>query len=182
MTSMTSSCLYWISSRFSLSPVNLDTRSYGVEAQGGVALGRNWSLSGGLAWTDGEIREGDAFSGAAAGNPIPNVPKFSTTATVDYRGGAVSWGGTELSPFMTLTHQYVGERAADVGDSFRLDAYHNVDFRIGAAFGNVEGFVFARNLLDDVQEINGVLYGPGVEGASLGRGRIIGIGLTSAFQ
>lgn len=167
---------------FQFVPVNLDTRSFGVEAQGGVALGRNWSLSGGLAWTDGEIREGDAFSGAAAGNPIPNVPKLSTTATVDYRGDAVSWGEGELSPFMTLTHQYVSERAADVADSFDLDAYHNVDFRIGTAFGNVEVFTFARNLLDEVQEINGVLYGPGVEGASLGRGRIIGIGLTSTFQ
>ena len=167
---------------FQFVPVNLDTRSFGVEAQGGVALGRNWSLSGGLAWTDGEIREGDAFSGAAAGNPIPNVPGLSTTATVDYRGGAVSRGGGELSPFMTLTHQYVGERSADVADSFHLDAYHNVDLRVGAAFGNVEGFAFARNLLDEVQEINGVLYGPGVEGASLGRGRIIGIGLTSTFQ
>ena len=166
---------------FQFVPVNLDTRSRGVEAQGDVALGRNWSLSGGLAWIDGEILEGDAFSGAAAGNPIPNVPGLSTTATVDYRGGAATWGGAELSPFMTFTHQYVGERAADVADSFDLGPYHNVDFRIGAAFGNVEGFVFARNLLDEKQEINGVLYGPGVEGASLGRGRIVGIGLTSTF-
>ena len=167
---------------FQFVPVNLDTRSRGVEAQGDVALGRNWSLSGGLAWTDGEIREGDAFSGATAGNPIPNVPRLSTTATVDYRGGAATWGGAELSPFMTLTHQYASERGADVADSFDLDAYHNVDFRIGAALGNVEGFVFARNLLDEQQEINGVLYGPGVEGVSLGRGRIVGIGLTSTFR
>ena len=167
---------------FQFIPVNLDTRSRGVEAQGHVALVRNWSLSGGLAWTDGEIREGDAFSGATAGNPIPNVPRLSTTATVDYRGDAATWGGAEFSPFMTLTHQYVSERAADVADSFDLDDYHNVDFRIGAAFGNVEGFVFARNLLDEAQEINGVLYGPGVEGASLGRGRIVGIGLTSTFR
>lgn len=166
---------------FQFVPVNLDTRSRGVEAQGEVALSRNWSLSGGLAWTDGEIREADAFSGAAAGNPIPNVPRLSTTATVDYRGGATTWGGVALSPFMTLTHQYVGKRGADVADSFDLDAYHNVDFRIGAAFGRLEGFVFARNVLDEDQEINGVLYGPGVEGASLARGRIVGIGLASTF-
>ncbi len=166
---------------FQFVPVNLNTRSFGVEAQAGVILDRNWSLSGGLAWIDGEIRDGDAFSGAASGNPIPNVPKLSTTTTVNYRGGAVSWGGAELSPFLTLTHQYVSERAADVADSFDLDAYHNVDFRLGAAFGDVEVFAFARNLLDDEQEINGVLYGPGVEGASLGRERIIGIGLTSIF-
>ena len=167
---------------FQFVPVNLDTRSFGVEAQGDVVLSRYWSLSGGLAWTDGEIREGDAFSGAAAGNPIPNVPELSTTVTIDYRGGTVSWGGAQLSPFMTLTHQYVSERAADVADSFDLDAYHNVDFRLGAAFGDVNVFAFARNLLDEDQEINGVLYGPGVEGASLGRERIIGLGLTTTFQ
>ena len=165
---------------FQFVPVNLDTRSFGIEAQGDVVLNRNWSLSGGLAWTDGEIREGDAFSGAAAGNPIPNVPAFSTTMTFDYRGRPASDGG--LSPFMTLTHQYVGERAADVADSFDLDAYHNIDFRIGVAYGGVEGFVFARNLLDEEQEINGVVYGPGVEGASLGRERIVGLGLTTTFQ
>ena len=167
---------------FRFIPVNLDTRSRGVEAQGDIALGRNWSVSGGLAWTVGEMREDDAFSGSSAGNPIPNVPRFSTTATVDYRGGAVTWGGAELAPFMSLTHQYVSKRAADVADSFDLDAYHNIDLRVGLAFGNVEGFVFARNLLDETQEINGVRYGPGVDGASLGRGRIIGIGLTSTFQ
>jgi iron complex outermembrane receptor protein len=166
---------------FQFVPVNLDTRSFGVESQGDIALDRNWSLSGGLAWTDSEIREGDAFSGAAAGNPIPNVAKLSTTATVDYLGDSVSWGGAELSPFMTLTHQYISERAADVADSFDLDAYHNVDLRVGTAFDDVEIFAFARNLLDEKQEINGVLYGPGVEGASLGRERIIGIGLTSTF-
>ncbi len=167
---------------FQFVPVNLDTRSFGIEAQGDVVLNRNWSLSGGLAWTDGEIREGDAFSGAAAGNPIPNVPALSTTMTFDYRGGPVPGSDVRLSPFMTLTHQYVGERTADVADSFDLDAYHNVDLRIGVAFGNVEGFVFARNLLDEKQEINGVLYGPGVEGASLGRERIVGLGLTTTFQ
>ena len=166
---------------FQFVPVNLDTRSFGVEAQGDVALSRNWSVSGGLAWTDGEMREGEAFSGSAAGNLIPNVAELSTTVTVDYRSDAVSWEGVEFAPFMTLTHQYMGERAADVAGSFDLDAYHNVDFRLGAAFGNIEVFAFVRNLLDEEQEINGVLYGPGVEGSSLGRPRIIGGGITGTF-
>ena len=166
---------------FQFVPVNLDTRSFGVEAQGDVALSRNWSVSGGLAWTDGEMREGEAFSGSAAGNLIPNVAELSTTVTVDYRSDAVSWDGVEFAPFMTLTHQYMGERAADVAGSFDLDAYHNIDFRLGAAFGNIEVFAFVRNLFDEEQEINGVLYGPGVEGSSLGRPRIIGGGITGTF-
>ncbi len=166
---------------FQFVPVNLDTRSFGIEAQGDIVFDQSWSLSGGLAWTDSEIREGDEFSGATAGNRIPNVPELSTTLNLDYRGSRVAVGGADLSPFVTLTHQYVGERAADVANSFDLEAYHNVDFRIGATLGSTEIFTFARNLLDDEQEINGVLYGPGVEGASIGRGRIVGIGLTSTF-
>ncbi len=165
---------------FQFIPVNLDTRSFGVEAQGNVVLSRNWSASGGLAWTDGEMREDDAFSGSATGNHIPNVAEFSSTVTLDYRGDTASWGGT-FTPFMTLTHQYVSERAADVAGSFDLDAYHNVDFRLGAAFGGIEVFAFARNLFDEEQEINGVLYGPGVQGSSLGRPRIIGGGITVTF-
>jgi len=166
---------------FQFVPVNLDTRSFGIEFQGDIAISRNWSVSGGLAWTDNEIRESEEFSGAEEGNPIPNVPEISTTATIEYIGDAVVWSGPEFSPFLTLTHQYVSKRAADVADSFDLGAYHNVDFRIGGAFGDLEVFAFARNLLNEEQEINGVLFGPGVEASSLGRPRIIGVGVSGAF-
>jgi len=166
---------------FQFVPVNLDTRSFGIEAQGDIVLGEDWTVTGGVAWTDGEIREGDAFSGAAEGNPIPNTAELSTTATLDYRGNRTSLSGFAFAPFATLTHQYVGDRAADVADSFDLDAYHNVDVRFGAAFGDVEIFVFGRNLLDEEQEINGTLFGPGVEASSLGRPRILGIGLSGRF-
>ncbi|MDA8020639.1 MAG: TonB-dependent receptor [Thermoanaerobaculia bacterium] len=163
---------------FQFVPVNLDTRSFGVEAQASFALARGWSLSGGLAWTDGEMRERDIFSGAVPGNPIPNVPELSTTATLDYRGAAMDWSGRRVSPFLTVTHQYVGERSVNVADSFDLDAYHNVDFRAGVAFERVEVFAFARNLLDEELAINGVLFGPGVEAVSLGQPRIFGVGLS----
>ncbi len=162
---------------FQFVPVNLDTRSLGIETQANVAINRKWSVSGGFGWTDGEMREGDAFSGAAPGNLIPNVPELSTTLTVDYRGDAVA-RGPRLAPFVTLTHQYVSERSADVADSFDLDAYHNVDLRAGVAFGDLEVFAFARNLMDEEQEINGVLFGPGLDAASIGQPRVVGVGLT----
>lgn len=166
---------------FQFVPVNLDTRSFGIEAQGDILLTDEWSLSSGLSWTDGEIREGDAFSGASEGNPIPNTSELSTTTTIDYRGDTASWVGFEIAPFMTVTHQYVGERSADVADSFDLEAYHNLDFRIGVDLGEIEVFAFARNLLDEEQEINGTLFGPGVEASSLGRPRIMGVGLSGSF-
>ena len=166
---------------FQFVPVNLDTRAYGIEAQGAFAVNRHWSVFGGIAWTDSEMKDADSFSGSVPGNPIPNVPDFSTTATLDYRGSTNSLKGAAFSPFMTLVHQYVDERSVDVANSFNLKAYHNVDFRIGAAFGDVEVFAFGRNLLDAKQEINGVLFGPGVEASSLGRPRILGLGVTWTF-
>ncbi len=166
---------------FQFVPVNLDTRSMGLEAQGSVSIDSRWTLSGGLAWTDAEMRDNDAFSGSESGNPIPNVPELSTTLTLDYRGDKLALSGMTFTPFMTLTHQYVDDRAADVADSFDLDSYHNVDLRVGASFRQFELFAFARNLLDEEQELNGVLFGPGVEGASLAQPRIMGVGLTSSF-
>jgi iron complex outermembrane receptor protein len=167
---------------FQFVPVNLDTRSFGVEVQGDLVLGAGWRLDAGAAWTDGEIREASAASGAAPGNRIPNVARFGSTVTLSFAGEQVELAGLGAAPLMTLTHQYVGKRAADVANSFDLPSYHNVDLRIGASFGATQLYVFARNLFDADQYVNGVQYGPGIAAASLGRGRIAGLGLTATFQ
>lgn len=166
---------------FSFVPVNLDTRSYGLELEGDVSLGRGWTLAGGLQWTDGEIRDADVLSGATPGNRIPNVAAFGSTLTLGYEGARTALGGFSATPVVTLTHQYVGKRAADVANNFDMPGYHNGDARLGLGFGQTQVYLFARNLLDARQEINAVLYGPGVEGASLARGRIVGFGLTANF-
>lgn len=166
---------------FQFVPVNLDTRAFGLEAEGALAIDRHWSIAGGLAWTDSEMRDADTFSGSEPGNPVPNVPELSTTLTLDYRGDVMGSGGAAFEPFLTLTHQYMDARAADVADSFELDAYHNVDLRVGAAFGEIDVFAFGRNLLDEEQEINGVLFGPGVGAVSLGQPRVLGIGVTASL-
>jgi len=165
---------------FQFLPANLDIRSSGLEVEGRVRLMPGLQLSGGLAWTDAELTEAGA-SGARAGNRVPNVAAFSTTATLSYIGPAGALGFGRAEPVATLTHQYAGERSADVAESFELPGYHNIDARLGLRFGELELYAFGRNLTDEQPQLNGVLYGPGVEAAAYGRGRVLGIGLTERF-
>ena len=167
---------------FQFLPVNLDTRSFGVELQSDLDLGSGWSLAGGAAWTSAQIRESSAGSGAREGNRIPNVSKFGSTLTLGFEGQHVTVGNLRVEPILTLTHQYVGERAADVANSFDLPDYHNVDLKLGARLGATEWYLFARNLFDSKQYINGVLYAPGIAAASFGRDRVAGIGLMATFR
>lgn len=79
-----------------------------------------------------------------------------------------------------LQYQYTGKRTADIDKSYYLDAYSLVNARIGWRNKDLEVYLFGRNLFDKRYETFGNLY-YGMQLVSVGRGRILGAGLTKSF-
>ncbi len=165
---------------FVFQPENLSTRSYGLEAELRMSLGAGWELIGGAEWARPRITEGNG-SGAESGNRIPNVPRVSTNIALAWDGPDLPFGTAGLTPRISVTHEYVGARAADVQESFELPDYHRVDLRAGVAGEVAEVYAFARNITNTRAQLSGLLYGPGVDAAHFSRGRVVGIGLSARF-
>ena len=163
---------------------NLDIETYGVEAEVSARLPHGFDLAGGVTFTEGEITGVPAGSatGAEVGNPVPNVPRFSGSVSLSYRGAPNFLG---LDPDQNLSafvgYSYTGSRAAEVTDSFDLDAQHVIDARVGLNLGSVEVYAFGENLLGDALEQQGVVIAPGVFSVLPARGRTVGVGARLQF-
>jgi len=88
---------------FQFLPVNLDTSTYGIEVQGDVLLARGLRLGSAVAWTQGEIQEASAISGAVPGNRIPNVAEWSGALSLDYEGDRIEWSDVAFAPIASLS-------------------------------------------------------------------------------
>ena len=143
-------------------------------------------LFGSAGYTQAQIRNVSAdvaaFANAADGNRVPSTPRFTSSVTLQYRTSAAGLGlpdGADV--FGLVQHQYVGERAVDVGNNFDLDAYHAVGGRLGLEFAHVDVYAFGENLTDDRPEYLGLNYGPGAQAVTVGHGRVVGIGAQFRF-
>jgi len=177
--------------------LNVDTKSYGAEVQGAYKLTDAFEITGNLGLTRATIVNLDAetlaATGARNGNRVPNVPAVTAGLGLNYAGLAGAFGlPASARPFGNVTWQFVGAREADIQNSFRLDAYHNLGARLGLEFDNGFGterrfnskvYVFGQNLLDQNFETFGVLYSadPRVEAVSISRGRVVGLGAQVTF-
>ena len=174
------------SASFTFVPKPLDTESYGAELEVGYRLMPGLDLFGSAGYTRAEIKNVSADVAASAnaedGNRVPSTPRFTSSVSVQYRTSA-AWLGLPDSAdiFGLVQHQYVGERAADVGNNFDLDAYHAVNARLGLEFERFDIYAFGQNLTDDRPEYIGLNYGPGVQAVTVGHGRIVGIGAQLRF-
>lgn len=163
------------SASFTFVPEPLDMESYGAELEVGYRLMPGLDLFGSAGYTHAEIKR--ASANAEDGNRVPSTPRFTSSVSLQYRTSA-AWLGLPDSAdvFGLVQHQYVGERAADVGNNFGLDAYHAVSARFGLEFEHFDIYAFGQNLTDGRPEYLGLNYGPSAQAVTVGHGRIVGIG------
>ncbi|MEW9310634.1 TonB-dependent receptor [Labrys neptuniae] len=158
-----------------------DYATSGFELQGRMLISNGLTLTGGLGYTHSELGTNGANTNTVAGNGVPNTPKWTATAGLQYDTSASALNLPGSLSF-GVQYQFTGSRPADVDHSFDLKPYHIVDARIGWKndAGDLDLYAFGRNLLNDRYETFGSVYG-GLETVAVGPGRIVGLGMTKSF-
>ncbi|WP_211204074.1 TonB-dependent receptor [Denitrovibrio acetiphilus] len=169
---------------------NFDTESKGAEFSGFVKPGGGFTITAGFGYTDAEIKTvpGGSTSGAKEGNSIPNSPEWNATVSIAHSLSLKPfWGFKAPALVTTVTNRYIGSREGDPANTFELDSYNKLDFRIGVMSENLEVYVWGDNILDKVYDLYGWNYGASmVDGADVivgmpSRGRILGVGAAYYF-
>ncbi|MGX9936607.1 TonB-dependent receptor [Advenella kashmirensis] len=156
-----------------------DYETSGFELQARALIAQGLSLNGGVGYIHSELGANGATINSVTGNPVPNTPKWTATAGLQYETSAeVIHLPGRLS--IDLQYQYTGKRTADIDKSYYLGAYSLVNTRIGWKNKDLEIYLFGRNLFDKRYETYGSAY-YGTQLVSVGRSRTLGIGLTKSF-
>lgn len=138
-----------------------------------------FTVAGTLAYQDAHISEADADLGAANGERLPNVPRFTTSLNADYE---LSVG--QVRPTVGGTLRYVSDRRVSFDAStlpqYRLPDYATVDLRAGLTLHPVNVSLFVRNLLDERGQLSVILPQFGNRIAIL-QPRTIGVAVTRPF-
>ncbi len=179
--------LVFDAANFSFLPSNVNVLSQGFELEGQIALSSELHLSGGLSYTKAEIRDVSqllhAVAGAREGNRPTNIPEFTSSVSLNYEDGFdIGIEGVNARAFANLSWNYIGDRPADIANSFLLDSYSIINARLGLTLNErTKLYAFARNMLDVNPELAGASIAPGAESVIPGRGRILGVGMMSTW-
>lgn len=169
---------------------NVDTRSRGIEFSGFWKPSKSLTLDAGLIWTDAEITgvPASSTSGAAAGNRVPDSPKWSGSIGLQHRLPLQSFLGWQAPSLNTrISARIASDRAGDPQNQFTLPGYHQIDLRTGVSGGNSEVYFWVKNLTDKRYDQFGYYYPAMYEGGSdavMGqpaRGRTFGVGFSYYF-
>jgi iron complex outermembrane recepter protein len=160
----------------------LDYQSYGAELEATARPLQALELFAGLGLTRAFLLNvpPNSATGALSGNTVPNVPGVTATIGARYQIPA-SLVGLDGDFVGHGAWQYVGARAADVANSFTLDAYSVVNLRVGWKGKAVELYSFAYNLFDQRYQTWGQGFGPTTPTVRVGQGQILGLGSTIRF-
>jgi len=160
----------------------LDYQSYGAELEATARPLPGLELFAGLGLTRAFLLNVPANSttGAQSGNTVPNVPGVTAAVGAQYQvpASAVGLDGDFVGH---AAWQHVGARAADVANSFNLDAYSVVNLRVGWKGKAFEFYGFAYNLFDQRYQTWGQSFGPTTPTVRVGQGQILGLGSTIRF-
>lgn len=183
--------LKYDSATFAMSVVNADVRSIGAELEGSWRITKGLVLNAGLVRVNSEIRDdvlGLTAGDIHAGNKVPDVPGWSANSSLAYEG-QVSDAGLAGQPTLLnarIGYRWVDSRPADAQNNFDLDAYGEVDARIGLSSGGSEFYLWSSNLFDSKHDVYG--YGELAftdfsihQLGAPARGRVIGIGASHSF-
>jgi len=157
-------------------------RSQGFEAEFELAPTRNFDFALSTSFTDATLRSTltstdasgniSVVSGIASGRRLPTVPRFQSALAATYQWAVM----TDVTAYITATHQYIGSRFTQVGDQDlgtlnlltfgantigapltasvfsynpELPAYNIANLRVGVRQGRWNASVYVNNLTDE---------------------------------
>lgn len=170
---------------FTASIENADTRTYGGELEITARPIEDLQIQGALGLLQTEITSAPVATGALVGGEVPNAANITLSLGADYTLPLAPFG---LNADLTFgaEYQYVGERAADIGNTRTLESFDVVNLRLRLDGDGYEIYAFADNLLDEVYATGAFPFGttPGgapVSTGGVGQPRLFGVGAKLEF-
>ncbi|MET0430343.1 MAG: TonB-dependent receptor, partial [Microvirga sp.] len=159
--------------------VPYDYRTTGFDAEALYALSDLVSVRGGVGFVDAELVDVPLSdtAGVKSGNTVPNIPRWNASTALDLRY-PVALGAFTGHVFGRAEYQYVGMRAGDPANNFKLKPFNLVNLTAGIQNETVSLYGFVRNLADVRYEAFGSYLSSSTIGLIVGQGRTYGVGLT----
>lgn len=141
------------------------------------------TVAGTFAYQDAQMSEADFDLGAANGERLPNVPRFTASLNADYELPVSS-----LQPTIGVTARYVGDRTSGFDNAvgnpslqpqYRLPDYTTIDLRAGLLLGAVNAQLYVHNLLDERGQLAARIFGGA--NVAIQQPRTIGFNATLRF-
>tara|TARA_R110000868_G_scaffold307426_2_gene568994 strand:- start:62659 stop:64941 length:2283 start_codon:yes stop_codon:yes gene_type:complete len=128
----------------------------GLEADVTYMISKNWSISGALAYNDGETTEGFIIPGNAAatvekGTGLPSVPDYKGNLTTRYE-----FSLADNDVYAQLSYSYNGSAYSEIRPSTRVvqDSYELINLRTGIDMGSWGVDLYVNNLTDERADIS----------------------------